>query len=58
MNRTPKGEARKDPPFFAVDAAEAAAIERGCPVTDKEVKRLGYLGTEGVCGNSPFRQHL
>jgi len=42
----------------ADEAAEAAAIERGCPVTDKEVKRLGYLGTEGVCGNSPFRQHL
>jgi hypothetical protein len=37
-----------------VDAAEAAAIECWYPLTDKEVKRLGYLGTDGVCGNSPF----
>jgi hypothetical protein len=37
MNRTPKGEARKDPPFFAVDAAEAAAIERRYPLTDEEL---------------------
>jgi hypothetical protein len=41
-----------------VDAAEAAAIECWYPLTDKEVKRLGILGTDGVCGNSHFRQHL
>jgi hypothetical protein len=31
----------------AVDAAEAAAIECSYPPTDKEVKHLGCVGTEG-----------
>ena len=31
----------------AVDAAEAAAIERGYPLTDREVMHLDYVGTEG-----------
>jgi hypothetical protein len=31
----------------AVDAAEAAAIERGYPLTDEELKQLGYVETEG-----------
>ena len=31
----------------AVDAAEAAAIERGYPLTDDELRQLGYVGTEG-----------
>ena len=31
----------------AADTAEAAAIERGYPLTDKVLKQLGYFETEG-----------
>jgi hypothetical protein len=31
----------------AEEAAEAAAIERGYPLTDEELKQLGYVEEEG-----------
>lgn len=40
---------------MAADAAEeAAAIERGYILTDEEVKRLGYVGTEGGVWELPI----
>ena len=38
----------------AVDAAEAAAIERGYPLTDDELRQFGYVGTEGGVWELPI----
>jgi hypothetical protein len=38
----------------AVDVAEAAAIERGHPLTDEELKQLGYVETEGGTWELPI----
>jgi hypothetical protein len=38
----------------AADAAEAAAAERGYPLTDEELKRLGYVEEEGGTWRLPI----
>jgi hypothetical protein len=42
----------------AVDAAEKAAEERGNPLTDEELKKLGYVETEGNVWELPIPMHI